>query len=96
MTSSHVTDLRQAGIGFDRYRDLARPIQDGQAAERWPLVAATNQVLAALRWKREALAPQAKVRQLNNARVVTPTGANWLLSDAAPSPSASSTGRTGS
>ncbi len=85
MTSSHVTDLRQAGITFDRYRDLARPIQDGHSADRWPLIAATNQVLASLRWKREAAAPQpAKVRQLNNARVVSPTGANWLLSDAAP------------
>lgn len=69
MSQSFITELRQAGIAYDRYRDLARPIQDGHGAARWPLIAATDQLLVAQRWKREALAaPPRNVTQLPSAR----------------------------
>lgn len=86
MSHSFATDLRSAGIAFDSYRDLARPIQDGQGASRWPLIAATDQVLVAQRWKREALAPQAlpgKVTQLPTSRTPSQPGmaSDWFLAD---------------
>jgi|GEM_PF-7041170 len=84
MSQSFATDLRSAGIAFDSYRDLARPIQDGQGASRWPLIAATDQILVAQRWKREALAPQglpSKVTQLPTSRSPDqpPMASEWFL-----------------
>lgn len=101
MNQSHAKDLRRAGIAFDGYRELARPIQDGQGASRWPLIAATDQLLVAQRWKREALASQTlpgKVTQLPTARTPSQSAvaADWFLADAgdraATSPAA--TGKT--
>jgi len=88
MPHSYVNDLRHAGIAFDSYRDLARPIQDGQGASRWPLIAATDQVLVAQRWKRESLAPQSlpgNVTQLSTTRTPSQPAmpADWFMADPA-------------
>ncbi len=93
MSNPYVTELRRAGIAFDGYRELAQPVQDGAAALKWPLIAATNQVLVAQRWKRDALGgsesgrstPADNVRALPNARPPSTPAAAWFLADAPPS-----------
>jgi len=59
MSNSFSNDLRRAGVPFNGYRELAQPIQDAQSASRWPLLALTDQVLVAQRWKRNAMTRQA-------------------------------------
>lgn len=102
MSNPYVTELRRAGIAFDGYRELAQPVQDGAAALKWPLIAATNQVLVAQRWKRDALggsdasrsAPADNVRALPNARTPSTPAAAWFLGDGPPAGPPSPTART--
>ena len=56
MPNASTIELRKAGVAFDDYRELARPVHDAHGAQRWPMLALTDQVLVAQRWKREALA----------------------------------------
>jgi len=57
MSTHYTKELRDAGVSYSGYRELAQPIQDAQGASRWPLLQATDQVLVAQRWKRKAIAP---------------------------------------
>ncbi|MFO0745332.1 MAG: hypothetical protein U1F43_06590 [Myxococcota bacterium] len=75
MANATVRELQRAGIEFDSYRELAQPSTHGQAAARWPLLAVTDQVLLAERWKRDTLAASVQL-----PRNVTP------LAPARPSP----------
>jgi len=86
--NSLANELKRAGVDFADYRELARPVQDGGGAARWPLIAATDQVLVAQRWKRESLqAKPGSVTPLPTARASAPTSsAEWFLSEAAPPP----------
>lgn len=54
MPTHFTKELRDAGVSYSGYRELAQPIQDAQGASRWPLLQATDQVLVAQRWKRKA------------------------------------------
>jgi hypothetical protein len=57
MPNGTVSELGRAGIPFDGYRELGRaPVEQAQAAGRWPLLALVDQILVAERWKRESIA----------------------------------------
>lgn len=55
MPSNFSHDLHESGVAFNGYRELAQPIQHAHSASRWPLLALTDQVLVAQRWKRNAM-----------------------------------------
>lgn len=54
-------ELERAGIEFGAYRELASPATVGVAAARWPLIALTDQILVAERWKRQTLVQSARL-----------------------------------
>jgi hypothetical protein len=68
MPTPFTKELRDAGVSYSGYRELAQPIQDAQGASRWPLLSATDQVLVAQRWKRKAshTAPVSNVTALSS------------------------------
>jgi hypothetical protein len=88
MSKSFANDLAKAGIAFDGYLELAQPIQQGSIGRRWPLIAATDQVLLALRWKRDALSADSgvsKVRELPTRGAGSgPAASDWFLEPEAP------------
>lgn len=86
MPNTFAHDLKRAGVDFADYRELARPVQDGGGAARWPLIAATDHVLVAQRWKRESLqARPGSVTTLPTARAnAASPGADWFLAEPAP------------
>ncbi len=55
MGNPTVKELERAGIDFGSYRELAAPSAVGQASSRWPLLALTDQIVLAERWKRDTL-----------------------------------------
>lgn len=80
-------DLRQAGVPFGGYRELAQPIQDGQGASRWPLLALTDQILVAQRWKRNAMNRQANpsnVTALPTRQTANEAPRDWFASPPPP------------
>lgn len=82
MANSTVKELKRAGIEFDGYRELAQPSTGGQAAARWPLLALTDQILLAERWKRDTLAASASAAQLpRNVTPLSPSRAAPIQTD---------------
>ncbi|MBL8784948.1 MAG: hypothetical protein JNJ59_08625 [Deltaproteobacteria bacterium] len=82
MPNASTIELRKAGVAFDDYRELARPVHDAHGAQRWPMLALTDQVLVAQRWKREALARPvvaASVTPLPQARPSSEPSSDWFL-----------------
>jgi len=82
MGNPTVKELAKAGIDFGSYRDLSGPAVVGQAAARWPLLALTDQILLAERWKRETLTQGARlptnVTQLPAARPAPAQTGDWF------------------
>lgn len=69
MTNPTTRELERAGIDLAGYREI-QPVAHGQAAARWPLLAVTDQVLVAERWKRDTLA--ASVQLPRNVTALSP------------------------
>lgn len=61
MGNATVKELERAGVEFRSYRELAAPSASAQASARWPLLAMTDQIIVAERWKRETLQPATKL-----------------------------------
>lgn len=90
MGNPTVKELAKAGIDFGSYRDLSGPAVVGQAAARWPLLAITDQVILAERWKRETLVQGARVpsnvTQLPAARPAPVQTGDWFHAAPPPAP----------
>ncbi|MCC6621469.1 MAG: hypothetical protein IT385_09440 [Deltaproteobacteria bacterium] len=88
MGNPTVKELAKAGIDFGSYRDLSGPAMVGQAAARWPLLALTDQILLAERWKRETLAQGTRlpnnVTQLPASRPAPVQTGDWFHAGGAP------------
>lgn len=100
MSNGNLRELARVGIAVDHYREFGRSAVNGEAAQRWPLLAMTDLLVAAERWNRESQGAQGElprnVRTITTTRPTPAATPDWFTGGGAPTPAGNAGGQRGS